>query len=160
MRDETSIPASTRRARAGIRVTATSSESMTATEIATAMSRNSWPTSRSMTRIGMNTITVVSAETRMAPQTWLVSGVGRIGRVHSALSQPVDVLEHQDRGVDHQSDGKRESGKGNHVDRAAERRHGDERTDDRDRDGTDTTSVAPPLRRNSSRIRAARVPPM
>ena len=44
---------------------------MTDTEIATAMSRKSWPTSRSIARIGTNTSTVVSAETRMAPQTWL-----------------------------------------------------------------------------------------
>ncbi len=39
-------------------------------EIATAMSRNNCPASSSITRIGMNTITVVSAETSIAPQTW------------------------------------------------------------------------------------------
>ena len=49
----------------------TSRESMTETEIATAMSRNSWPTSSSSTRIGMNTMTVVSAETSTALQTCL-----------------------------------------------------------------------------------------
>ena len=58
-------------ASAGIRVTATSSDRMTETDIATAMSRNSWPTSSSSTRMGMNTITVVRADTRTAPQTWL-----------------------------------------------------------------------------------------
>ena len=50
-------------------VTETTSDSMTETEIATAMSRNSWPTSSCMTRIGMKTMTVVSAETSTAPQT-------------------------------------------------------------------------------------------
>ena len=55
--------------RAGITVIATISDRITATEIATAMSRNSCPTSSCMTRIGMNTITVVRADTRMAPQT-------------------------------------------------------------------------------------------
>ena len=49
----------------------TTSDSMTATEMATAISRNSWPISSCMIRIGMNTITVVSAETRTAPQTCL-----------------------------------------------------------------------------------------
>ena len=52
-------------------VIATTSESITATEIATAISRKSWPTSSCMVRIGMNTMTVVSAETKMAPQTCL-----------------------------------------------------------------------------------------
>ncbi len=48
----------------------TISDSSTETEMATAMSRNSCPTSSSITRIGMNTMTVVSAETtRTAPQT-------------------------------------------------------------------------------------------
>ena len=47
-------------------------ESRTETEIATAMSRNNCPISSFMTRIGMKTITVVSAETSTAPQTCLV----------------------------------------------------------------------------------------
>ena len=51
-------------------MTATTSESMTETEIATAMSRKTWPASCFITRIGMKTMTVVSAETRIAPQTW------------------------------------------------------------------------------------------
>ena len=55
--------------RAGITVIDTTSESTTATEMATAISRNSWPASSSMTRIGMKTITVVRAETSTAPQT-------------------------------------------------------------------------------------------
>ena len=54
----------------GITVTATSRDSSTETEIATAMSRNNWPTSSCMIRMGMNTITVVKAETSTAPQTW------------------------------------------------------------------------------------------
>ena len=62
---------SSRPASAGITVTDTTSDSRTATEIATAMSRNSWPTSNSMIRIGRNTMTVVRAETSTAPQTWL-----------------------------------------------------------------------------------------
>ena len=56
---------------AGITVIATTRDSRTETEIATAMSRKSWPTSSSITRIGMKTMTVVSAETRTAPQTSL-----------------------------------------------------------------------------------------
>ena len=55
--------------RAGITVTATSSDSRTATEIATAMSRKSCATSSFSTRMGMNTITVVRAETSTAPHT-------------------------------------------------------------------------------------------
>ena len=43
----------------------------TETEIATAMSRNSWPTSSSIISKGMNTITVVSDETEIAPHTCL-----------------------------------------------------------------------------------------
>ena len=54
---------------AGITVTATSSDSRTATEIATAMSRKSCATSSFSTRMGMNTITVVRAETSTAPHT-------------------------------------------------------------------------------------------
>ena len=61
--------ASSRLPRAGITVTATSSDSRTATEIATAMSRKSCATSSFRIRMGMNTITVVSAETSTAPQT-------------------------------------------------------------------------------------------
>ena len=49
----------------------TTSESITETDMATAMSRNSCPTSSSMTRMGMNTMTVVKAETSTAPQTCL-----------------------------------------------------------------------------------------
>ena len=64
-------PPSRERDNAGITVIATTNESRTATEMATAMSRNSWPTSSCMTRTGMKTMTVVSAETRTAPQTWL-----------------------------------------------------------------------------------------
>ena len=56
---------------AGITVIDTTSESSTETDMATAMSRNSWPTSSSITRIGMKTMTVVSAETSTAPQTSL-----------------------------------------------------------------------------------------
>ena len=52
-------------------MTDTKSDRITATEIATAISRNNCPTSSSMTRIGMKTMTVVSADTRTAPQTWL-----------------------------------------------------------------------------------------
>ena len=55
---------------AGISVTATSSDSSTETEIATAMSRKSCPTSSCITSMGMNTMTVVSAETSTAPHTW------------------------------------------------------------------------------------------
>ena len=55
---------------AGITVTATTSESSTETEMATAMSRNSCPTSSFITRIGMNTMTVVNADTSTAGQTW------------------------------------------------------------------------------------------
>lgn len=50
-------------------VTATSSDSITATEIATAMSRKSCATSSLRIKMGMNTITVVRAETSTAPQT-------------------------------------------------------------------------------------------
>ena len=50
-------------------VLATMSERTTETEIATAMSRNSWPASSSITRIGTKTSTVVAAETNTAPQT-------------------------------------------------------------------------------------------
>ena len=74
-----SIPGRARRGRSdvasslgasdGITVTATTSDKSTATEIATAMSRNSCPTSRFKTRMGMNTVTVVSAETSTAPNT-------------------------------------------------------------------------------------------
>ena len=59
-----------RLASAGSTVTETTRESSTETEMATAMSRKSWPTSSSITRIGMKTMTVVSAETKTAPQTW------------------------------------------------------------------------------------------
>ena len=48
----------------------TTSDSSTETEMATAISRNSCPTSSCITRIGMNTITVVIAETSTAPHTW------------------------------------------------------------------------------------------
>ena len=48
----------------------TTRDSRTATEIATAMSRKSCPTSNSMIKTGMKTITVVRAETKTAPQTW------------------------------------------------------------------------------------------
>ena len=65
-------PDSIRLESAGISVTETSSDSSTDTEIATAISRKSWPTSRSMIRIGMNTITVVSADTSTAGQIWAV----------------------------------------------------------------------------------------
>ena len=47
----------------------TMSESSTATEIATAISRNSCPTSSCEIKIGINTITVVNADTSTAPQT-------------------------------------------------------------------------------------------
>ena len=47
----------------------TTSDSMTAVEMATAISRNSCPTSSSMIRMGMKTMTVVRAETKTAPQT-------------------------------------------------------------------------------------------
>ena len=65
------LPPSTRLESAGITVIETTSDSSTETEIATAMSRNNCPTSSFMTRIGMNTMTVVSAETSTAPQTCL-----------------------------------------------------------------------------------------
>ena len=58
--------------KAGITVTETSSEASTATEIATAMSRNNCPASSSMIRIGTNTSTVVRAETITADHTWRV----------------------------------------------------------------------------------------
>ena len=57
-------------ARAGKTVTDTIRERLTETEMATAISRKSWPTSKSMISSGMKTITVVKAETRMAPHTW------------------------------------------------------------------------------------------
>ncbi len=57
---------------AGITVIATTSDSVTATEMATAMSRKSWPTSSFMIRTGMNTMTVVSADTSTALHTWRV----------------------------------------------------------------------------------------
>ena len=60
---------SSRDDRAGMTVTATISDSSTDTEMATAMSRKSCPTSSSITRTGMNTITVVNADTSTAPQT-------------------------------------------------------------------------------------------
>ena len=58
--------------RAGIKVIDTNNDRMTAIEIATAISRNSCPASSSIVRIGINTITVVNAETNTAPQTCLV----------------------------------------------------------------------------------------
>ena len=59
-------------ASAGTTVIATSRESSTATAMATAISRNSWPTSSFMMRMGTNTRTVVKAETRIAPHTCFV----------------------------------------------------------------------------------------
>ena len=50
-------------------VTETSSDSITDTEIATAISRKSWPASSSIRRTGINTMTVVNAETRTAGHT-------------------------------------------------------------------------------------------
>ena len=54
---------------AGITVIDTTSDNSTDTEIATAMSRNNCPASSSMMSIGMNTMTVVNAETSTAPHT-------------------------------------------------------------------------------------------
>ncbi len=72
---------SRRLASAGSTVTETTRESSTETEMATAMSRNSCPTSSSMTRIGMKTITVVRAETKTAPQTWRAPSYAACRRV-------------------------------------------------------------------------------
>ena len=58
-------------AKAGIKVIETIKDSDTETDMATAISRKSCPTSSCITRIGMKTIIVVSAETNTAPQTWL-----------------------------------------------------------------------------------------
>ena len=63
------LPERSRLDSAGMTVTATTSDSRTDTEIATAISRNNCPASSCITRIGMNTITVVRADTRIAPQT-------------------------------------------------------------------------------------------
>ena len=52
-----------------ITVIDTISDKITATESATAMSRNSCPTCSFMTRIGAKTTTVVAAETMTAPHT-------------------------------------------------------------------------------------------
>ncbi len=62
-------PPSRRRDSVGITVTATMSDSTTATEIATAMSRKSWPTSSCMAITGANTTTVVTTDTSTAPHT-------------------------------------------------------------------------------------------
>ena len=59
----------TNRESAGMTVMETSSDSVTATEIATAISRNNWPASSCMVRIGTNTKTVVNTDTSTAPQT-------------------------------------------------------------------------------------------
>ena len=52
---------------------------------------------------------------------------------------PVDVLQHDDGGIDHHAHGKGETGQRDHVDRAPERGHGDEGAHhrDRNRDGND-----------------------
>ena len=53
----------------------------------------------------------------------------------SFLSQPEDVLEHDDGGIHHQADGERDSGQRNDVDGPSQGGHGDERPHHRDRDG-------------------------
>ena len=58
-------------ARVGITVMETNRESSTEIEMATAMSRNNCPISSSSTRMGMNTTTVVRADTSTAVHTWL-----------------------------------------------------------------------------------------
>ena len=51
-------------------VTETMTEISTATEMAMAISRNSWPTGSVSNSTGMKTITVVSAEPRIGAHTW------------------------------------------------------------------------------------------
>ena len=53
----------------GIRVTDTISDRPTEQLMASAMSRNSWPASSSMNRMGMNTASVVSVDDTTAPHT-------------------------------------------------------------------------------------------
>ena len=55
----------------GITVIATKSDKRTETDKATAISRNSWPISSSIIRIGINTATVVRADTKIAPHIFL-----------------------------------------------------------------------------------------
>ena len=65
--------------------------------------------------------------------------IGGFGSRQAALAQAVDVLQHDDGGIDHHADGEGEAGQGHHIDRAPEERHGDERAyhRNRNRDGDD-----------------------
>ena len=51
------------------------------------------------------------------------------------LAQAVDVLQHDDGGIHHHADGEGDAGQGDDVDGPPHGRHGDERSDHRDRDG-------------------------
>ena len=60
--------------------------------------------------------------------------VGGLRRAQATLAQAVDVLEHDDRCIDHHADGEGQSGQRDDVDGAAQGRHRDEGADDRHRD--------------------------
>ena len=60
---------------------------------------------------------------------------GRLGGAQAAFAQAIDVLQHHDGGIHHHPDGEGQPRQGNHIDRTAQGRHGDEGADDRNRNG-------------------------
>ena len=123
-----------RAASIGVSVSATTSEIIT--EAATVMpnSERKLPTMPSTKITGMKTTAIETVEAVAAKAISRVPLRGGLVRRLAELAVPLDVLEHDDRVVDHDADGEREREQRHGVEREAEHPHEAEGRDQRDRD--------------------------
>jgi len=67
-----------------------------------------------------------------------------VGRKPLLVHDAIDVFDHDDRVIDHDTDGKNQTQQGQHIEREAEHEHHAEGTDERDRHGHDRNERRPP----------------
>ena len=85
------------------------SDVVTATDSVSARSANSWPSSPSMNRMGRKMAILVIVDANNAPTTCDGPSRAALARRHAGLTQPHDVLLHDDRRIQHETDCERET---------------------------------------------------
>ena len=123
-----------RAASIGVSVSATNSEIITATDTVMPNSRRNAPIRPVANATGRNTAATENVAAHAASVISRVPERAAASARRTALAVPLDVLEHDDRVVDHDADREREAQQRHRVQREVEHPDQAERGDDRERD--------------------------
>ena len=126
-------------------VSALTAEMIVETAIVTANCRKNWPVIPPRKQHGTNTEQSASVMARIGPVISSIALIVAVRGVEPLRDHPLDVLQHDDRVVDHDADRQHQPEERQVVQAKAQRRHDRERADQRDRHVDHRQDHGPPV---------------